>query len=203
MKRNTFFNNNTFELWTPFMAGANVPSLNALLEPYNIAFGEKVYSGEFYLEKRQVMIDSATEIIRFPKNGYLISAKLSEESIQILTKGLQFEEAFGIERADLTIDNSEKMVPTIGILDHLPGEHFGNTSGRLIVMTDSSCTDSASSSLTKCFWLLEKFVRIASLELASDPVLMSPQYQLPNDYEGNERPRLQTLEELDMQQISS
>ena len=81
MQRNTFFNNNTFELWKPFMAGSNVPSLNALLEPYNIAFGEKVFSGEFYLEKRQVMIDSGTEIIRFPKNGYLISAKLSEESI--------------------------------------------------------------------------------------------------------------------------
>jgi len=70
------------------MAGSNVPSLNSLLEPYNIAFGQKVFSGEFYLEKRQVVIDSATEIIKFPKNGYLLSAKLSEESIQILTKGL-------------------------------------------------------------------------------------------------------------------
>ena len=40
------------------------------------------------------MIDSGTEIIQFPKNGYLISGKMSEESIQILTKGLLFEEAF-------------------------------------------------------------------------------------------------------------
>ena len=63
------------------MAGSNVPSLNALLQPYNIAFGEKVFSGDFYLDKRQVMIDSGTEIIKFPKNGYLLSAKLSEESI--------------------------------------------------------------------------------------------------------------------------
>lgn len=80
MKRNKFFNNNTFEVWTPFMAGANVPSLNALLKPYHIAFGEKVFSGEVFLEKRQVMIDSGTEIIQFPKDGYLLSAKLSEES---------------------------------------------------------------------------------------------------------------------------
>lgn len=52
MKKNKFFNNNTFELWTPFMAGANVPTLNALLAPYHIAFGEKVFSGEIYLDKR-------------------------------------------------------------------------------------------------------------------------------------------------------
>lgn len=63
MAKNQFFNNNTFELWTPFMAGSNIPTLNALLEPYHIAFGEKVFSGEFYIDKRQVMIDSGTEII--------------------------------------------------------------------------------------------------------------------------------------------
>jgi len=34
------------------MAGANVPTLNALLAPYHIALGEKVFSGEFFLEKR-------------------------------------------------------------------------------------------------------------------------------------------------------
>jgi hypothetical protein len=39
-----------------------------------------VFSGDFLLDKRQVMIDSGSEIKRFPKNGYLISAKLSEES---------------------------------------------------------------------------------------------------------------------------
>lgn len=88
MQRNMFFNNNTFELWKPFMAGANVPTLNALLAPYHIALGENVFSGDFYLEKRQVVIDSGSEIIRFPRNGYLVSAALSEESIQILTKGL-------------------------------------------------------------------------------------------------------------------
>lgn len=61
-------------MWTPFMAGSNVPSLNAFLDPYHIAFGEKVFSGDFQVEKRQVMIDSGTEIIRFPKDGYLMSA---------------------------------------------------------------------------------------------------------------------------------
>lgn len=168
------------------MAGSNLPSLNALLQPYNIAFGEKVFSGEFFLEKRQIMIDSGTEIIRFPKHGYLMSAKLNEESMQILTKGLQFEEAFGAERTDLIIDNNEKIVPIIGILDGLPGY---NNSGRIVIMTDSSCLDSASPSLTKCFWLLERFVKVASGENTKDSMLMQDKYHLPNDYEGNERPR--------------
>ena len=34
------------------MAGANIPTLNALLRPYNIAFGEKVFSGDFILNKK-------------------------------------------------------------------------------------------------------------------------------------------------------
>lgn len=70
------------------MAGSNVPTINALLEPYSIALGEKVFSGEFFIEKKQVMIDSGSELIRFPKEGYLVSTSLSEESSQILTKGL-------------------------------------------------------------------------------------------------------------------
>ena len=119
------------------------------------------------------MIDSGTEIIKFPKNGYLISPKLSEESIQILTKGLLFEEAFGLDKIDLSIDNNERLAPTIGIIDKL--QHFNN-SGRIIVMTDSSCMDSASPSLTKCYWLLDKFVKLASEENAIDASLMQKKF---------------------------
>lgn len=61
---------------------------------------------------------------------------------------------------DLQIDQSDRMVPTIGIVDSLPG--FEDSSGRIIVMTDSSCMDSASASLSKCYGLMEKFVKLAS-----------------------------------------
>lgn len=64
------------------MAGSNVGSLNSLLEPYHIAFGDqKVFSGDFILDKKQVYIDSGTEIVSFPKGGYLISANLKEEPL--------------------------------------------------------------------------------------------------------------------------
>ena len=62
------------------MAGANIGALNALLEPYHIAFGDKrVLSGDFLIDQRQVIIDSGTEIVKFPKDSYLISADLKEE----------------------------------------------------------------------------------------------------------------------------
>lgn len=39
IEKTNYVNTGTFEDWKPFMGGANVPSLNALLQPYHIAFG--------------------------------------------------------------------------------------------------------------------------------------------------------------------
>lgn len=91
-------------------------------------------------------------------------------------------------------------MPTIGIVDTLP--QLEQTSGRIVVMTDSSCLDSASPSMTKCFWLIEKIVKIASGEIKSDQTLMIEKYRLPNDYESNERPHFMILEEINMEQLS-
>lgn len=64
MSQSSFFNNNTFEQWHPVMAGSNVRTINSLLEPYNVAFGDqRVMSGDFILDKRQVVVDSGTEIV--------------------------------------------------------------------------------------------------------------------------------------------
>lgn len=49
-------------------------------------------------------------------------------------------------------------------------------------MTDSSCIDSASPSLTKCFWLIDRFVKIAAGDIKKDISLMSNKYKLPKDY---------------------
>ena len=59
------------------MAGANVHSLNALLDSYFISFGDtRVFSGDFVIDKRSVIVDSGTEITRFPAGGYLLSTNL-------------------------------------------------------------------------------------------------------------------------------
>lgn len=86
------------------MAGANVGSLNALLEPYHIAFGDKrVYSGDFIIDKRQIVIDSGTEIVKFPKGGYLISADLREEKMSIEAAKAQAETNNESQEIDLDI----------------------------------------------------------------------------------------------------
>ena len=71
-----YFNVATFESWKPFMGGSNIPTLNALLEPYHIALGQSINSGTFRLDEKVVDIVSGSEIIRFPKDGYLISPQL-------------------------------------------------------------------------------------------------------------------------------
>ena len=66
----------TFEEWSQFMGGSNVPTYNELLKPYHIAFGQSVVSGKFKFEDKLIEITSGTEIIKFPKGGYLISPQL-------------------------------------------------------------------------------------------------------------------------------
>lgn len=81
MSNNGLFNHDIGDELKPVMAGSNVGTLNALLEPYNIAFGDKrVFTGDFIIEKRQVVINSGTEIVEFPKDGFLISAGLNVET---------------------------------------------------------------------------------------------------------------------------
>ena len=75
--KTNYFNTGTFEDWKPFMGGSNVPTLNALLEPYHIAFGQGVFQGSFKMGDRTVDIVSGSEIIRFPRGGYLLSPQLS------------------------------------------------------------------------------------------------------------------------------
>jgi len=70
-------------------------------------------------------------------------------------------------------------------------------------MTDSSCIDSASPTLTKCFWLIDRFVKIATGEIEKDINLMNNKYKLPSDYASNERPLYQTYEDLDIEKLNS
>jgi hypothetical protein len=67
-----------------------------------------------------------------------------------------------IETIDVSIDRNERVSPVIGLLPNLPFP-YDESSGSIIVMGDSACIDSVSSSLTKCFTLFEKLVRIATI----------------------------------------
>ena len=116
-----------------------MPTLNALLQPYHIAFGQGVFKGEFKMGDRQVDIVSGSEIIKFPRGGYLLSPQL-EIQIEVdkgdsnkVKSGTQNNRRNGDRRKE-----KKRHVPTIGILEKLPGAEFKN-SGAIIVMTDSDC----------------------------------------------------------------
>lgn len=76
LKQKKYYNIVTFEDWYPFMGGSNLLTLNQLLQPYHIALGQGVYQGKITLESTKIDVLSSTEIIRFPKDGYLVSVDL-------------------------------------------------------------------------------------------------------------------------------
>lgn len=53
LENSKFYDNDTSKELEPIMAGANVRSLNALLDPYGIAFGDqRVWSGDFIFDRK-------------------------------------------------------------------------------------------------------------------------------------------------------
>lgn len=161
IEKTNYFNTGTFEEWKPFMGGSNVPTLNALLQPYHIAFGQGVFQGSFKMGDRTVDIVSGSEIIMFPRGGYLLSPQLS---VQIEASHQDSNKVKSGSKSDKKYEYKsfaqKRHVPTIGILDGLPGADFDN-SGAIIVMTDSDCI-SQQRQIRSCNFLFEQFVDIAT-----------------------------------------
>lgn len=44
------------------------------------------------MDKRQVVIDSGTEIVKFPKDGYLVSADLREEPLSLKIRAAKLQQ---------------------------------------------------------------------------------------------------------------
>lgn len=71
MVKMRFVDDNTRSWWTPVTGGANNPALNDLLGPFGIAFGDKILSGDFSLFGEENRYASGTDIVRFPRGGYV------------------------------------------------------------------------------------------------------------------------------------
>lgn len=63
----------------PDTGGANIPALNDLLSSWGIALGDTVYDGEYSIGKQMVTYVSGTHIARFPNQGVVVSAKLTDQ----------------------------------------------------------------------------------------------------------------------------
>ncbi|GLT48581.1 hypothetical protein SLA2020_221980 [Shorea laevis] len=152
MVKMRFFDDNTRSWWTPVTGGANVPALNDLLAPFGIAFGDKILNGDFSINGEQSRYASGTDIVRFPRGGYVHSFPFLDSSESGATQNVLLNS--GMNKADS---------PILGLLE--VGE------GRIAVYGDSNCLDS-SHMVTNCYWLLKKILDFTSSNI-KDPVLFS------------------------------
>ncbi|XP_061343832.1 subtilisin-like protease SBT6.1 isoform X1 [Gastrolobium bilobum] len=152
MVKMRFFDDNTRSWWTPVTGGANIPALNDLLAPFGIAFGNKILNGDFSLLGEQSRYASGTDIVRFPRGGYVHSFSLLDSS-----------ESGATQNVLLTSDMTKADSPILGLT--VMGE------GRVAVYGDSNCLDS-SHMVTNCYWLLKKILDFTNGDVR-DPVLFS------------------------------
>ncbi|XP_042382755.1 subtilisin-like protease SBT6.1 isoform X3 [Zingiber officinale] len=150
MVKMRFFDDNTRSWWTPVTGGANIPALNELLAPFDIAFGDKILNGDFSINGEQSHYASGTDIVMFPKGGYLHSFEFQDNSEASATQ-------------NILSSGMTKVFPILGLIE------VGK--GRIAVYGDSNCLD-GSHMVTNCYWLLRKFLDFTSRNI-KDPVLFS------------------------------
>jgi len=141
MKKVKFYDENTRQWWVPDTGGSNIPALNDLLKPWEIAFGDKVYEGNFKFGSiHDMFYASGAHIIQFPsKDSLLVKRQLNNQGKEVL------------ESKSVKEDN----IAILGL--HYPHDNVSNK-GRIAVYGDSNCLDSAH--LQKdCFWLLEALLQ--------------------------------------------
>uniref|UniRef100_A0A5B7B387 Putative membrane-bound transcription factor site-1 protease n=1 Tax=Davidia involucrata TaxID=16924 RepID=A0A5B7B387_DAVIN len=151
MVKMRFFDDNTRSWWTPVTGGGNIPALNDLLAPFGIAFGDEILNGDFSIDGEQIRYASGTNIVKFPRGGYVHSFPLLDTSESGATQNIL---SSGMTKADS---------PILGLLE------VGG--GRIAVYGDSNCLDS-SHMVTNCYWLLRKILDFTSRNI-KDPVLFS------------------------------
>ena len=147
MKKIKFFDESTRKWWEPDTGGANVPALNDLLSPFGIAFGDRVYEGQFKFKSssHDMYYASGTAITSFPSTQNSLLVKVDSLNDQ------------GHEVVEGTT-TKERDIPVLGFHSPLKGQAPPNAQmGRLAVYGDSNCLDSAH--LRKdCFWLIQEML---------------------------------------------
>ncbi|KAB2618747.1 membrane-bound transcription factor site-1 protease-like [Pyrus ussuriensis x Pyrus communis] len=173
MVKMRFFDDNTRSWWTPVTGGANVPALNDLLAPFGIAFGDKILNGDFSINGEHSRYASGTNIVRFPRGGYVHKFPFMDSSESGATQNV-------LRTPEMTTADS----PILGLVE--VGE------GRVVVYGDSNCLDS-SHMVTNCYWLLRKILEFTGGNI-KDPVLFSNSVKQssPLDIAENQLPSRRT-----------
>jgi len=140
MKKVRFYDENTRLWWVPDTGGSNIPALNELLAGWGIAFGDKVLEGGFSLGNHNTVFSSGSGLVRFPPDGTIISAELTDQGEEIL--GGQ---------------ESKQKYPILGLYQ----TRSSAKGGRIVAYGDSNCVDGAH--LQKpCYWLMDAMLEFTS-----------------------------------------
>lgn len=185
MRKVKFYDENTRQWWMPDTGGSNVPALNDLLAPFNVALGDRVYEGDYKLGSHPMTYASGTHIIKFPeKDSLLIKKTLNNQGHDIL-QGTKTKEA------DITIlglhhpahPNLPSQFEEENNLDEAKAR-TKHTPGRLAVYGDSNCLDSAHLQ-TDCFWMLEALLQFSTTGVVPTVFLTEgisgPHHKLENE----------------------
>jgi membrane-bound transcription factor site-1 protease len=132
--------------------------LNGLLDPFGIAFGDRVYDGLLKLGKMTATVSnlwflisynhqfgSGTSVIKFPKGGMLVRFTLNDQTQQIVNQ----------------VYKEVKDVPVLGFANSM--------GGRIAVFGDSTCLDSSHSPIP-CFWLLEYILQYVLVKFVNSQI---------------------------------
>lgn len=170
MKKVKFYDENTRQWWMPDTGGANIPATNDLLMPYNMAFSDDVYEGDFTIGDHDMHYASGTSIAKFPQDGLLLTQTLKNQGYEVLKSETQIKEG----------------VPILGLYQTTAQP----SGGRIALYGDSNCLDT--SHLQKdCFWMLKAILEYTAHKVLpsnlymQDPVQLPPMLELPERMEGN------------------
>mmetsp|Transcript_27987 Transcript_27987/g.54412 ORF Transcript_27987/g.54412 Transcript_27987/m.54412 type:complete len:1061 (-) Transcript_27987:183-3365(-) len=114
MKKLKFLDQNTQSWWLPQTGGANLPQLNRVLEPFHMAYSDRVLDATMQADGKSWRYESGTSIFKFPKSGRLFS---------VLAKD--------------AVSGTRRYFPVMGI--YSTGTEPGN--GRIALYGDSNCLD--------------------------------------------------------------
>lgn len=73
MEKLNFQDSNTQKLWSPLTGGSNLPALNDLLNPFEIALGNRILQGWFEFQDSTMYYASGASIAAFPSGGHIVS----------------------------------------------------------------------------------------------------------------------------------
>lgn len=171
MEKVKFFDENTRRWWMPETGGSNIPALNSLLSPYEIAFSDFVYEGDFTWGSHDMYYASGTSLSRFPAGpgSMVVRQVLNDQALEVLA------------------GKKEATPEGVAIL----GLHQVQNGGRIALYGDSNCLDGAHMA-KECFWLLDAMLQYSAHGIVA-PVFGSIAEDVPENAMLRPKPSQKTL----------